>query len=172
MVLYCEFLPLILFTWGVRFLAQLSRIKSRFVQIQLQRNESAAYDGVFNVFTGVDDIGKMGFLDMWNKTRQTEYYFFLLQYFPDSASCSPFLFSFYKSDCGKVNGSFGEAWPPYRERTSISLYSTDLCRSFPTRQENLDFNYCVLTYWNESIVHNTKSIRSQVSHSRLFGGHQ
>ena len=146
MVLYCEFLPLILFTWRVRFLAQLSRIKSRFVQIQLQRNESAAYDGVFNVFTGVDDIGKMGFLDMWNKTRQTEYYFFLLQYFPDSASCSPFLFSFYRSDCGKVNGSFGEAWPPYRERTSISLYSTDLCRSFPTRQENLDFNYCVLTY--------------------------
>merc|ERR1711928_20600 len=72
------------------------------------RNESAAYDGVFNVFTGVDDIGKMGFLDMWNKTRQTD---------------------FYKSDCGKVNGSFGEAWPPYRERTSISLYSTDLCRS-------------------------------------------
>lgn len=35
---------------------------------------------------------------------------------------------FYDEDCGKVNGSFGEGWPPRRERTDISLYSTDLCR--------------------------------------------
>lgn len=28
-----------------------------------------------------------------------------------------------------VNGSFGEAWPPRRNRSDISLYVTDICRS-------------------------------------------
>ena len=37
-------------------------------------------------------------------------------------------FRYYESYCGMVNGSFGEGWPPRRERTSISMYSTDLCR--------------------------------------------
>merc|ERR1712071_605608 len=72
------------------------------------RNGSAEYDGVFNVFTGVDDINKMDILDMWNKTRQT---------------------NFYESHCGMVNGSFGGGWPPYQQKTSISLYSSDLCRT-------------------------------------------
>ncbi|KAK4016392.1 protein croquemort [Daphnia magna] len=73
-----------------------------------KRNGSETYDGVFNIFTGVDDISKLDVMDMWNYTRKTEYY---------------------ESYCGMVNGSFGEGWPPRRERTSIEMYSTDLCRS-------------------------------------------
>ncbi|XP_046460868.1 protein croquemort-like isoform X1 [Daphnia pulex] len=72
------------------------------------RNGSESFDGVFNIFTGVDDISKLDVMDMWNFTRQTKYY---------------------ESYCGMVNGSFGEGWPPRRERTSISMYSSDLCRS-------------------------------------------
>ncbi|XP_046440318.1 protein peste-like [Daphnia pulex] len=72
------------------------------------RNGSEKFDGTFNIFTGVDDISKLDVMDMWNYNSKTEYY---------------------ESYCGYVNGSFGEGWPPRRERTSISMYSSDLCRS-------------------------------------------
>lgn len=39
-----------------------------------QRNNSDYYDGVFSVFTGGDDIVKLGDMDMWNFTRRTEYF--------------------------------------------------------------------------------------------------
>lgn len=38
----------------------------------VKRNGSASYDGVFNIFTGVDDISKLDIMDMWNQTRKTE----------------------------------------------------------------------------------------------------
>ena len=34
---------------------------------------SEAYDGVFSVFTGEDDISKLDELDMWNYTRKTRW---------------------------------------------------------------------------------------------------
>jgi len=73
-----------------------------------ERNDSAIFDGVFNVFTGSDDITKMGSMDLWNTTRQTP---------------------FYESHCGKVNGSFGEAWPPRRDPTDITMFIPNICRS-------------------------------------------
>ena len=39
--------------------------------IRLQRNNSDFYDGVFNVFTGADDISKVGTMDMWNSTKHS-----------------------------------------------------------------------------------------------------
>ena len=36
---------------------------------------------------------------------------------------------YYESYCGMVNGSFGEGWAPRRNRSTISLYVTDICRS-------------------------------------------
>ena len=36
---------------------------------------------------------------------------------------------FYESYCGMVNGSFGEAWAPRRNKSNVSLYVTDICRS-------------------------------------------
>lgn len=73
-----------------------------------QRNNSDSYDGVFNIFTGADHIKKMGEMDLWNYASQTNYY---------------------ESYCGMVNGSFGEAWAPRRNKTNISMYITDICRS-------------------------------------------
>ncbi|XP_046644993.1 protein croquemort-like isoform X2 [Daphnia pulicaria] len=73
-----------------------------------QRNNSESFDGVFNVFTGADHISKVGEMDLWNYSSHT---------------------NFYESYCGMVNGSFGEAWAPRRNKTSISMYVTDICRS-------------------------------------------
>jgi len=42
-----------------------------------QRNNSDYFDGVFSVFTGGDDIIKLGEMDMWNLTRRTEYKIFI-----------------------------------------------------------------------------------------------
>jgi len=36
--------------------------------------------------------------------------------------------SYYESYCGMVNGSFGEAFAPRRNRTSVTMYLTDICR--------------------------------------------
>lgn len=38
-----------------------------------QRNGSELFDGVFNVFTGVDDISKLDMMDMWSYMRKTKY---------------------------------------------------------------------------------------------------
>jgi len=90
-----------------------------------QRNNSDYYDGIFNVFTGADDIEKMGNLDMWNLTKQTDYY---------------------ESYCGMVNGSFGEAFAPRRNRTSVTMYLTDICRSLTLDYEKDVEDYGLSTY--------------------------
>lgn len=77
------------------------------------RNGSADYDGIFNMKTGVDDISHLGVLGEWDYTNRT---------------------TFYESHCGDVNGSAGEFFPPKRDKTSISLFSPDICRT-------LDLNY-------------------------------
>ena len=38
-----------------------------------QKNASDIYDGIFNVFTGADDVSKVAVMDMWNGLRQTKY---------------------------------------------------------------------------------------------------
>jgi len=90
-----------------------------------QRNNSDYYDGVFNIFTGTDDINKLASMDMWNYTRQTPYY---------------------ESYCGMVNGSFGEGWPPRREPTSISMYITDICRSITLDYTETVNNFGISSY--------------------------
>lgn len=90
-----------------------------------QRNNSDYYDGVFNVFTGADDVGKVANLDMWNFTRNSGYY---------------------ESYCGMVNGTFGEAFSPNKDRTSITMYLTDICRSVTLDYEKEIENYGVSSY--------------------------
>ncbi|CAG7823679.1 unnamed protein product [Allacma fusca] len=77
------------------------------------RNGSADYDGIFNMRTGVRDIQNLGVLANWDYRSQTP---------------------FYESYCGRVNGSAGEFFPPNRDKTKISLFSPDICRT-------LDLNY-------------------------------
>ena len=94
----------------------------------LQRNNSDYYDGVFNIFTGVDDINKFGEMDMWNYTRHTKYQQFII--FKISLVFQfCFSISYYESYCGMINGSFGEGWAPrLTSNKTISMYITDICR--------------------------------------------
>ena len=98
-----------------------------FDDLIVQRNGSTEYDGVFNVFTGTDDVSKLLELDMWNGVKKTKY-LSSLRVLGEQVINAWWWFRYYQSHCGMINGSFGEGWPPYRTRTEISLYATDLCR--------------------------------------------
>ncbi|ALC38826.1 santa-maria [Drosophila busckii] len=75
------------------------------------RNGSADLTGVFNVFTGADEISKLGQMHSWNYKTHT---------------------GFFESDCGLVGGSAGEFQPPQAQPGgSVSLFTADLCRSLP-----------------------------------------
>ncbi|OXA59423.1 Protein croquemort [Folsomia candida] len=78
-----------------------------------KRNGSATYDGLFNMFTGRDDITKFGEMGEWNHVKSTTYY---------------------KSYCANVNGSAGEFFPPKQTKQPISLFVPDICRTL-----NLNF---------------------------------
>jgi len=72
------------------------------------RNGSAAYDGVFTMKTGVDDLSNLGMLDRWNYKKNTSYY---------------------EGECSLIKGSTGEVIPPmknFQDRTTV--FSSDLCR--------------------------------------------
>lgn len=75
----------------------------------MQRNGTADYDGIFNMFTGVKDIRKVGAIGQWNYSNRTGYYEF---------------------PCDMTNGSAGEIFPTKPEKTTISVFAPDLCRSF------------------------------------------
>lgn len=74
-----------------------------------ERNNSATYDGRFEIRTGQDDITKVGMMTQWNYSNKTK---------------------FYRDECSQVNGSSGELWPadmnPYGD---ITLFIPDLCHS-------------------------------------------
>ncbi|XP_037960822.1 protein peste [Teleopsis dalmanni] len=75
------------------------------------RNDSAYYDGHFNMFTGADDVHKMGQIHTWNHMTHNGV-------FPDQ--------------CGEVKGSMGEFFPPnLTTNDTIYIYLPDLCRAIP-----------------------------------------
>ncbi|XP_019846775.2 protein peste [Bactrocera dorsalis] len=75
------------------------------------RNGSADLTGVFNVYTGADDISKIGQMHNWNFKEHT---------------------GFFQSTCGLINGSAGEFHPPYlKENGSVALFTPDMCRTVP-----------------------------------------
>uniref|UniRef100_A0A1B0D2U3 Protein croquemort n=1 Tax=Phlebotomus papatasi TaxID=29031 RepID=A0A1B0D2U3_PHLPP len=77
----------------------------------VERNESSTHDGRFNIFTGEDDIGKLGLIDNWNYVNHTK---------------------FYKGHCGEVSGTTGEIWPPLstdHSENDIEMFASDICRS-------------------------------------------
>lgn len=72
------------------------------------RNGSAAFDGVFTMKTGVDDLSNLGMLERWNYMNSTPYY---------------------EGHCGKVDGSSGELFPPMKEiQDYTKAFASDLCR--------------------------------------------
>jgi len=70
------------------------------------RNGSDWWDGVFNMFTGSNNLHRLGEIATWNYTGHTDY-------FP--------------GPCGDVKG-VADLFPPYMPDSSVDLYSNDLCR--------------------------------------------
>ncbi|XP_075153552.1 peste [Haematobia irritans] len=75
------------------------------------RNGSSTYDGHFNMYTGTDDISKMGQIYEWNyKTHNGAF----------------------EGECGRVKGSMGEFFPPnLTPEDSVWLYVPNICRAVP-----------------------------------------
>ncbi|KAH8412029.1 hypothetical protein KR222_007038 [Zaprionus bogoriensis] len=75
------------------------------------RNGSADLTGVFNVYTGADDIRKLGQMHSWNYKTHT---------------------GFFDSYCGMTNGSAGEFQPQQPQPGgSVGLFTPDMCRTLP-----------------------------------------
>ncbi|KAM7354262.1 peste isoform 1-T2 [Cochliomyia hominivorax] len=75
------------------------------------RNNSAYYEGHFNMFTGGGDVTKMGQIHEWNfKTHNGAF----------------------EGECGHVKGSMGEFFPPnLTPKDSVFLYVPNICRAVP-----------------------------------------
>lgn len=60
------------------------------------------------MYTGADNIDKLGVIEDWNGLPYTKYY---------------------GDYCNFVNGTSGELWPPIHEYKSISMFVPDTCSS-------------------------------------------
>ena len=60
------------------------------------------------MYTGVDDIYKVGQISQWNNMSE------LSSYFP--------------GECSMLSGSAGEFFPQDRDKTSLTYFTPDLCR--------------------------------------------
>lgn len=75
----------------------------------VERNASSSYDGRFHMDTGAADINRLGMLQLWNGHSRT---------------------GAYPGDCGKVQGTTGELWPPVSTvETPLEMFIGDVCRS-------------------------------------------
>lgn len=83
----------------------------------VERNNSWDYDGNFTMFTGKDDINKLGVLTDWK--------------FSDDIGL-------FRGECDKVKGTTGELWPPIKngEKPSLSVFATDICRSVTVQYDS------------------------------------
>jgi scavenger receptor class B, member 1 len=70
------------------------------------RNGSDWWDGVFNMFTGTNNLHRLGEIASWNFSANT---------------------GFFPRPCGDVRG-VGDFFPPYMPDTTVELFSNDLCR--------------------------------------------
>lgn len=83
----------------------------------VDRNNSAEYDGVFNMYDGGDDISKLGIITKWNYEHTTKYY---------------------SDECGLVNGSSGELWYPPHDADEVSIFASDLCSDVKLHRNGTD----------------------------------
>ncbi|CAK9830323.1 Protein croquemort [Anthophora retusa] len=72
------------------------------------RNESAPYDGTFNMFTGASNLLDVGVLKEWNYNSKVDYY---------------------PGECGVVKGTNGDLWPPLPDNQTVSFFVSDICTS-------------------------------------------
>uniref|UniRef100_A0A1A9WDN4 Scavenger receptor class B n=1 Tax=Glossina brevipalpis TaxID=37001 RepID=A0A1A9WDN4_9MUSC len=75
------------------------------------RNNSATYEGYYNMLTGADNISNLGQIHSWNHMEHN---------------------GVYEGECGQVKGSMGEFYPPnLTPSDTLWLYVTKLCRAIP-----------------------------------------
>ncbi|XP_044316195.1 protein peste [Drosophila rhopaloa] len=81
------------------------------IGFQYGRNGSVDFDGHINMFTGADDIAKMGQIHTWNNLTHT---------------------GAFEGTCGQVRGSMGEFFPPnLNTNGSVYMYMPKMCRAIP-----------------------------------------
>nr|CAD7605787.1 unnamed protein product [Timema genevievae] len=78
-----------------------------------ERNNSASYDGLFNMYTGTDDLSKLGMMYSWNYEHQSHYY---------------------NESCGLVRGTTGEICAPVKDMATLDLFSSDICGSLTLKK--------------------------------------
>lgn len=82
----------------------------------MERNESETYDGNFTMFTGSDDISKLGVLQLWNDEKTTGHF---------------------RNRCDDVQGTTGELWPPMKNvKSPLSVFATDICRPVTVKYDS------------------------------------
>uniref|UniRef100_A0A0A9ZAI4 Protein croquemort n=2 Tax=Lygus hesperus TaxID=30085 RepID=A0A0A9ZAI4_LYGHE len=75
-----------------------------------QRNNSATYDGTFNMNTGASTLRELGDIQRWN--------------FRGNGNV-------YTGQCDRVHGSTGELWPSNSaSQNRITIFASDMCSSF------------------------------------------
>ncbi|XP_049825734.1 protein croquemort isoform X2 [Aethina tumida] len=79
------------------------------------RNGSADYDGVLNMYNGADSISKLGRLAMWNYEPRVDDY---------------------PGECGKIQGTSGELWYPPHEDDVLEVFAPDICSTLKLRKNN------------------------------------
>ncbi|XP_059617325.1 protein croquemort-like [Phlebotomus argentipes] len=83
----------------------------------VERNQSATHDGHFSIFTGDDDMAKLGVMEHWNYVNHTQYY---------------------RDQCGAVTGTTGEIWPPLpadQSEVDIAMFTPDICRTITLKYD-------------------------------------
>ncbi|XP_077286380.1 protein croquemort-like [Arctopsyche grandis] len=78
-----------------------------------ERNESDTFDGLMSIFTGADDINKLGLMDLWNLDERV---------------------NSYEGDCGLVKGGTGELFPPQYDPDNVTVFSTDVCSAITLKR--------------------------------------
>ncbi|CAL7934544.1 unnamed protein product [Xylocopa violacea] len=79
------------------------------------RNDSASYDGTFNMYTGESNLLDLGVLTEWNYDNTV---------------------SSYPGECGKVKGTNGDLWPPLPDNKTVTFFVTDICTSLTATFDN------------------------------------
>lgn len=82
----------------------------------VQRNLSASHDGRMVMNTGKKNIFHLGLLHSWNGVNRTK---------------------FFRDECGNVNGTSGEVWPPLSgdPNRPLTMFIVDICRYLQLQPE-------------------------------------
>ncbi|XP_078037579.1 protein croquemort isoform X2 [Augochlora pura] len=80
-----------------------------------ERNNSASYDGTFNMDTGESNMLDLGVVREWNYDSRV---------------------SSYPGQCGVVRGTNGDLWPPLPHNETVSFFVSDVCTSMSAKYSN------------------------------------